>query len=183
MDPTELRLCPTCIDQRDGRRPLVWSTPWAFACLHHECYLLAACPVCREPVPLAGCRRQRRRRSCTRVRDKAVSGFVGTCAAGRTVRCSVAGRGRRGQRCGAVPEAWNGAWKVLGWAARCRARRRASRVRSPGRWCCGQHHGSGRDEGAVTGFCSGVGPVQDVKVRLFRKCPVMCLRKTRRHAG
>ncbi|MET9726472.1 TniQ family protein [Streptomyces zaomyceticus] len=50
IDPVELRFCPGCVNERGGRWPLDWSTPWAFACLRHGCYLLAACSICREPV-------------------------------------------------------------------------------------------------------------------------------------
>lgn len=50
IDPRELRFCPSCIDEKDGRWPLEWCTPWAFACLRHGCYLLAECPACRTPI-------------------------------------------------------------------------------------------------------------------------------------
>ncbi|MGW1201173.1 TniQ family protein [Streptomyces cyaneofuscatus] len=50
IDPVELRFCPGCVNERGGRWPLDSSTPWAFACLRHGCYLLAACSRCREPV-------------------------------------------------------------------------------------------------------------------------------------
>ncbi|MFD3886708.1 MULTISPECIES: TniQ family protein [Streptomyces] len=50
IDPRELRFCPSCIDEKDGRWPLEWCTPWAFACLRHGCYLLAECPTCRTPI-------------------------------------------------------------------------------------------------------------------------------------
>ncbi|MCX4907442.1 TniQ family protein [Streptomyces sp. NBC_00878] len=50
----ELRFCPACVDERRGRRPLDWSTPWAFACLRHGRCLLAACSTWREPVRAGG---------------------------------------------------------------------------------------------------------------------------------
>jgi len=49
-DPGALRFCPSCVEERDGRWPLAWSTPWVFACLKHQCYLLTACPACRRSV-------------------------------------------------------------------------------------------------------------------------------------
>ena len=46
IDPRELRFCPSCIQETDGRWFLEWCTPWAFACLRHGCYLLSECPTC-----------------------------------------------------------------------------------------------------------------------------------------
>ncbi|MEU9426231.1 TniQ family protein [Streptomyces sp. NPDC048342] len=56
IDPVELRFCPACVGERGGRWSLEWSTPWAFACLRHGCYLLAACSTCRESVRAGGVR-------------------------------------------------------------------------------------------------------------------------------
>ncbi|MEU1513171.1 TniQ family protein [Streptomyces sp. NPDC005811] len=51
IDPRELKFCPSCIEESDGRWPLEWCTPWMFACLKHRCYLMAACPECHTPLP------------------------------------------------------------------------------------------------------------------------------------
>ncbi|MFG2025007.1 TniQ family protein [Streptomyces sp. NPDC048825] len=50
IDAGEMRFCPACVRERNGRWPLAWCTPWAFACLVHDCYLLMGCPTCRSPV-------------------------------------------------------------------------------------------------------------------------------------
>ncbi|WP_431037743.1 TniQ family protein [Streptomyces sp. P6-2-1] len=50
IDPRELRFCPSCIQETDGRWFLEWCTPWAFACLRHGCYLLSECPTCRTAL-------------------------------------------------------------------------------------------------------------------------------------
>ncbi|WP_223833175.1 TniQ family protein [Streptomyces venezuelae] len=50
IDPRELRFCPSCIQETDGRWFLEWCTPWAFACLRHGCYLLSECPTCHTTL-------------------------------------------------------------------------------------------------------------------------------------
>lgn len=50
IDPRELRFCPSCIQETEGRWFLEWCTPWAFACLRHGCYLLSECPTCHTAL-------------------------------------------------------------------------------------------------------------------------------------
>ena len=38
--------CPACLDEKDGRWPLAWCLPWAFACTRHHVLLAPACPGC-----------------------------------------------------------------------------------------------------------------------------------------
>jgi DNA-binding transcriptional ArsR family regulator len=41
---TTVRFCAECLDEDDGRWPLVWCTPWAFYCPRHDCYLAQRAP-------------------------------------------------------------------------------------------------------------------------------------------
>ncbi|MEU6757840.1 TniQ family protein [Streptomyces sp. NPDC046685] len=79
IDPVELRFCPACVDERGGRWSLDWSTPWAFACLRHGCYLLAACSTCREPVHAGG----------VRLGHDRCRGFVRDASERKARRCSA----------------------------------------------------------------------------------------------
>ena len=38
--------CPACLAENGGRWSLRWRLGWVFACLHHRCLLVAACPAC-----------------------------------------------------------------------------------------------------------------------------------------
>ena len=40
------RFCPACIRETAGRWRLSWRLGWSFACLHHNCLLIDACPEC-----------------------------------------------------------------------------------------------------------------------------------------
>ncbi|MET7727928.1 TniQ family protein [Streptomyces mirabilis] len=42
------RYCPACLAEQDGRGPVFWRLPWAFACLQHQCLLLDFCPACHR---------------------------------------------------------------------------------------------------------------------------------------
>lgn len=62
------RFCPLCLLHDDGRGPLVWRFPWAFACAVHAVMLVDFCPSCGcYPAPW-NVRRlgPRRSASCTR---------------------------------------------------------------------------------------------------------------------
>jgi hypothetical protein len=41
---TTVRFCAECLDEDEGRWPLVWCTPWAFYCTRHDCYLAQRAP-------------------------------------------------------------------------------------------------------------------------------------------
>ncbi|WP_454050594.1 TniQ family protein [Cellulomonas sp. Marseille-Q8402] len=41
---TTVRFCAECLDEDDGRWPLVWCTPWSFYCTRHDCYLAQRAP-------------------------------------------------------------------------------------------------------------------------------------------
>ncbi|MBJ7337129.1 TniQ family protein [Mycolicibacterium sp.] len=42
------RFCPECIRETAGRWQLAWRLGWSFACMHHNCLLVDACPECRD---------------------------------------------------------------------------------------------------------------------------------------
>ena len=42
------RFCPACLAEQNGRGPVFWRLPWAFACLQHQCLLLDFCPACHR---------------------------------------------------------------------------------------------------------------------------------------
>ncbi|MET7702720.1 TniQ family protein [Streptomyces sp. NPDC005485] len=42
------RFCPSCLAEQNGRGPVFWRLPWAFACLQHQCLLLDFCPACHR---------------------------------------------------------------------------------------------------------------------------------------
>jgi hypothetical protein len=39
--------CPHCLGEDHGAWKLAWKLPWTFACVKHQCYLVAQCPACR----------------------------------------------------------------------------------------------------------------------------------------
>jgi hypothetical protein len=39
--------CPHCLREDHGAWKLAWKLPWTFACVKHQCYLVAQCPACR----------------------------------------------------------------------------------------------------------------------------------------
>ncbi|MFD4393769.1 TniQ family protein [Kitasatospora sp. NPDC058478] len=66
IEPYEMKLCPQCCREADGRWQLAWGLPWVYACPVHSCYLVERCPSCRHALtvsgtdPVAGrCRRER----------------------------------------------------------------------------------------------------------------------------
>ncbi|MER8186972.1 TniQ family protein [Kitasatospora sp. NPDC094015] len=50
----QAKVCPSCIDEDDGRWPLAWMLPWSVVCPRHHRFLVAACECGARPRAL-GC--------------------------------------------------------------------------------------------------------------------------------